>query len=637
MSVLNMGTNTVARSNVTVQYVYRDKPVIIKHGDEFPSILDWKKEGRAEFNFVVTGEYDFKPNKKVPPTIDTSKFLLSQEYLGTNPFVVDTTEVSEDGKTIKCVVTDVDTLYYLGEWGCDWLLYNGIVPTPTETEKPMFNVTYNLKGCVLDVGELSYKKGETIFINLKSNEGTEFIDIPTMTMNGVTTDFNVHTKKVSCDWSGTCTGEMVVNALSKKPVTYHAIKEDLTNIISDNVDTELEEGTEKTITYNVKSDTYRIDSLTSNIGTVTISEDKKTATVTFVANEPISIVGVAKEYLIIQITGTFTNCTCNYSDGEEYSLEKPIIISADSGYQFLGDFYFAYKQWGVTEEGTFINEGVRLYYDEDLSNAQFIKLNDNYNATLKPVEPVEPVSQFTNLYLTNKDELTLLSKERYQSIEGTTVDFGDYITNLYNTPFKIPSNIVGGESDIILGNFKTSVTSSLLISSKFIIDMGVIEVTEKYNNVYDYSNVMYVLHLPYFDKIYLDSEYVVNQSIKIEYVFDIYTGSATANIYSSFIDSIIESRSNIIVSQIPFIQKQTNAVIGNITTVNKNNIVSPFIEVVRNIPYNVNTIFGGETIEYGVIGDYKGFTCCENVLLNSRATNTEKEEIIKLLNEGVIL
>lgn len=637
MSVLNMGTNTVARSNVTVQYVYRDKPVIIKHGDEFPSILDWKKEGRAEFNFVVTGEYDFKPNKKVPPTIDTSKFLLSQEYLGTNPFVVDTTEVSEDGKTIKCVVTDVDTLYYLGEWGCDWLLYNGIVPTPTETEKPMFNVTYNLKGCVLDVGELSYKKGETIFINLKSNEGTEFIDIPTMTMNGVTTDFNVHTKKVSCDWSGTCTGEMVVNALSKKPVTYHAIKEDLTNIISDNVDTELEEGTEKTITYNVKSDTYRIDSLTSNIGTVTISEDKKTATVTFVANEPISIVGVAKEYLIIQITGTFTNCTCNYSDGEEYSLEKPIIISADSGYQFLGDFYFAYKQWGVTEEGTFINEGVRLYYDENLSNAQFIKLNDNYNATLKPVEPVEPVSQFTNLYLTNKDELTLLSKERYQSIEGTTVDFGDYITNLYNTPFKIPSNIVGGKSDIILGSFKTSVSSNLLNSSKFIIDMGTIEVTEKYNNVYDYSNVMYILHLPYFDKIYLDSEYVVNQSIKIEYVFDIYTGSSTVNIYSSFIDSIIESRTNIIVGQIPFLQKQTNAVIGNITTVNKNNIVSPFIEVVRNIPYNVNTIFGGETIEYGVIGDYQGFTRCENVLLNSRATNTEKEEIIKLLNEGVIL
>lgn len=637
MSVLNMGTNTVARSNVTVQYVYRDKPVTIKHGDEFPSLLDWKKEGRAEFNFVVTGEYDFKPNKKVPPTIDTSKFLLSQEYLGTNPFVVDTTEVSEDCKTIKCVVTDVDTLYYLGEWGCDWLLYNGIVPTPTETEKPMFNVTYNLKGCILDIGELSYKKGETIFINLKSNEGTEFIDIPTMTMNGVTTDFNVHTKKVSCDWTGTCTGEMVVNALSKKLITYHAIKEDLTNIISDNVDTELEEGTEKTITYNVKSDTYRIDSLTSNIGTVTISEDKKTATVTFVANEPISIVGVAKEYPIIQITGTFTNCTCNYSGGEEYSLEKPIIISADSGYQFLGEFYFAYKQWGVTEEGTFINEGVRLYYDEDLSNTQFIKLNDNYNATLKPVEPVEPVSQFTNLYLTNKDELTLLSKERYQSIEGKTVDFGDYITNLYNTPFKVPSNIIGGESDIILGSFKTSVTSSLLISSKFIIDMGTIEVTEKYNNVYDYSNVMYVLHLPYFDKIYLDSEYVVNQSIKIEYVFDIYTGSATVNIYSSFIDSIIESRTNIIVSQIPFIQKQTNAVIGNITTVNKNNIVSPFIEVVRNIPYNVNTIFGGETIEYGVIGDYQGFTRCENVLLNSRATNTEKEEIIKLLNEGVIL
>ena len=167
--------------------------------------------------------------------------------------------------------------------------------------------------------------------------------------------------------------------------------------------------------------------------------------------------------------------------------------------------------------------------------------------------------------------------------------------------------------------------------------MGTIKVTEKYKNVYDYSNVMYILHLPYFDKIYLDSEYVVNQSIKIEYVFDIYTGSVTVNVYSSFIDSVIESRTNIVVSQIPFLQKQTHAVIGTITTVNKNNISSPFIEVVRNIPYNVDTIFGGETIEYGVIGDYTGFTRCENILLNSSATNIEKDEIIKLLNDGVIL
>jgi transcription elongation factor Elf1 len=389
--------------------------------------------------------------------------------------------------------------------------------------------------------------------------------------------------------------------------------------------------------YAFKDDNVSLTTGALNNASVTYSDDRKTLTLTGIIIDNLIVNVSADTDYTITITGTLKNCTCNYSNGEEYSLEKPIIISADSGYQFIGEFYFTYKQNGFTEEGTFINEGFRLYYDEDLSNAQVIELYDNYNATLKPVEPVEPVSQFTNLYLTNKDELTLLSKERYQSIEGTTVDFGNYITNLYNTPFKIPSNIVGGKSDIILGSFKTSVSSSLLISSKFIIDMGTIEVTEKYNNVYDYSNVMYVLHLPYFDKIYLDSEYVVNQSIKIEYVFDIYTGSTTVNIYSSFIDSIIESRSNIIVSQIPFIQKQTNAVIGNITTVNKNNIVSPFIEVVRNIPYNVNTIFGGETIEYGVIGDYEGFTRCENVLLNSRATNTEKEEIIKLLNEGVIL
>ena len=366
-----------------------------------------------------------------------------------------------------------------------------------------------------------------------------------------------------------------------------------------------------------------------------ISEDLKSATITLPINNNIEIYGTTEIKTLITYNGaTFNNCTCNYSDGEFYSPDKPITITANSGHQFIGDFTFnsAYLGYRVT----FINDGDRLHYDGDLSNAISIWLDGNYTATVKPVEPVEPVSAFTNIYLTNKDELALLSKERYQPFDNSKIDFGDYITNLYNTPFKVPLNIVGGSSDIVLGSFKTSVSSTLLNSSKFIIDMGTIKVTEKYHNVYDYSNVMCILHLPYFDKIYLDSEYVVNQSIKIEYVFDIYTGSATVNVYSSFIDSIIESRTNIIVSQIPFLQKQTHAVIGTITTVNKNNIVSPFIEVVRNLPYKVDTIID-EIITYGVIGDYTGFTRCENILLNSSATNIEKDEIIRLLNDGVIL
>lgn len=364
-------------------------------------------------------------------------------------------------------------------------------------------------------------------------------------------------------------------------------------------------------------------------------DDNYTATVkTATQGEPVKPVKS-----IVKYNGaTFDNCTCNYSDGETYYKDKPIIITANNGYQFIGEFTFSYTDnYYLTTTGTFINDGDRLHYDGDLSNTTSVELDGNYTATLKPVKPIETVSAFTNIYLTNTDELNLLSKERYQSLDNKNIDFGDYITNLYKTPFKVPLNIIGGSSKIVLGSFKTSVSSTLLNSSKFIIDMGTIKVTEKYNNVYDYSNVKYILHLPYFDKIYLDSEYVVNQTIKIEYVFDIYTGSATVNVCSSFIDSIIESRTNIIVSQIPFIQKQTNAVIGNITTVHRNNIPSPFIEVVRNIPYHVDNIFGGETIEYGVLGNYSGFTRCENILLNSSATNTEKDEIMRLLNDGVIL
>ena len=93
--------------------------------------------------------------------------------------------------------------------------------------------------------------------------------------------------------------------------------------------------------------------------------------------------------MVITYNGaTFNNCTCNYSDGEFYSPDKPITITANSGYQFIGEFGFSYAYLGY--RGKFINEGKRLYCDKDLSTAISISLDENYSATVTPVEPVEP-------------------------------------------------------------------------------------------------------------------------------------------------------------------------------------------------------------------------------------------------------
>ena len=344
--------------------------------------------------------------------------------------------------------------------------------------------------------------------------------------------------------------------------------------------------------------------------------------------------------------GTFENCICNYADGEIYREDKPFEIVGINGAVFKGNFVYGLRDlvYGDYSTETFINEGNKLvpnfndygierYWKENYR----IELKDNYIAIGGEV-PVE-TNEFTNIYLITNAELSELSKARYTNIDGKLQDLGTFIANLYKLPFILPSEIVvDTKTDIMLGNNKVDVKSNLVNTDRLIIDFGDIEVPEKYHNVYDFINTTCILHLPYFDNIYIDVEYVVGQTINIKYVIDLYSGECSVNIYSSFLGDIMETRQSNISQSIPFIQSNYNSVVGGLSSVNKNLIEKPFIEVVRNIPYNKSlNIFGNSVIEYGKIGDYTGYLECDKIVLETSATNQEQEEIKNLLRNGVFI
>ena len=215
---------------------------------------------------------------------------------------------------------------------------------------------------------------------------------------------------------------------------------------------------------------------------------------------------------------------------------------------------------------------------------------------------------------------------------------GQYITALFKIPFEIPTDLITDEKrNIVLGKFDTNVSANGLTTYNMVVDIGVITVPEKYENVYDYIDTECILNLPYFDKVYLSNEFVIGQTVRIEYIIDLYSGNATCNIYSSFTGGIVESTNGVICCNIPFVQKTNNSVVGLISNINKNIIDTAYIEVIRNKPYNVETVFGAETIDFGVIGDYTGYIEVSDVVLNSNATNEEKNEITNLLKEGVTI
>lgn len=360
---------------------------------------------------------------------------------------------------------------------------------------------------------------------------------------------------------------------------------------------------------------------------VTYSDDRKTITLTGVIIGNLIVNVTADTVYTVSITGTIKNCTCNYSDGEVITDDKPeIILTANNGYEFDG--VFSLKYGAITTFFTLSDDKTTL--TESISDGYNYVLNDVYVA----VKKVEKIGEFTRLYNPVESELTELAKVRFQN----DVDMGQYITALFKIPFEIPTDLITEEKrNIVLGTLDTNVTANGLTTYNMVVDVGTITVPEKYENVYDYIDTECILNLPYFDKVYLSNEFVIGQTVRIEYIIDLYSGNATCNIYSSFTGGIVESTNGVICCNIPFVQKINNSVVGLISNINKNIIDTAYIEVIRNKPYNVETVFGAETIDFGVIGDYTGYIEVSDVVLNSSATNEEKNEITDLLKEGVTI
>ena len=424
---------------------------------------------------------------------------------------------------------------------------------------------------------------------------------------------------------GNCYVLLLVNEpLGGQSYTY---TETLQNIVSDGAES-YNAGDTFTIHYTA-NDGCLIDSLTSNIGTVTIAGDKRTAILTGTATGNIVVEGVATtEYGTILITGSFVHCSCNYSDGETISPSKPRLeIVADDGFIFLNQF--KYKQAGVTKYLNKSDDNKMLYKDLDTRG---LNLNDVYTAVTAP----KTMTSFVHLYKTNDNELSALAKARFKDVSGNTVDYGQYISALYRIPVDL-SNITGDTSNIMLGQYDSMVASTLLNQYLLDIDGGAITIPEKFNNAYDYLTTECILHLPFLDDINLPPHYVVNQTINIKYKLDLYSGTLTASIYSSYLNSIVANTSGIIVTNIPFIQKQTDNVVNSLTKVFTNLIPTAFMEVTRNIPYDNVNVFGKECVDFDMIGNKTGYLKCDNVTLVSKATKNEKDEIMSLLKDGIIL
>lgn len=502
-------------------------------------------------------------------------------------------------------------------------------------EVTSFTVTENLTHIIAsDSNPTTVNKNASFTLSYTAESGY-IINSLTSTVGNVT--FNVdHT---SATVTGTATANIVVSGeATYQPKTFNVVVEKDAHIVADPSNPEtITEGSSYTFRFTSESG-WLISRCTSNYGTATIAEDKKSATVVYNnVSATLRIVLTSIEEIIpkVVITGTFENASCNYTNGEVINKEKNVVITATSGYEFKNTYH--YEDNGYSYDLVKNLEKTTLTIDTtQITGLSDITLNDNYIATL----PVETIGGFCNLYKVTEKELSQLSKVRFQkdSNSDTVVDYGTSITQLYILPMNLPAEIIGDKSNIILGSFDSQVESTLLNNYTVDYDMGSISVPAKYNNAYDFINTTCTLRVPFFNAVALDPENVVGHTISIKFTLDLYSGNVTMNVMSDFTGGIIYSATANIVTQIPFIQKQNNSVVNQLSNVFKYVIATPVIEVVRNIPYQAdNSTFGRETVQVAKLNTVHGYCEVDNVNLVTLATNDEKESIISLLKEGVFI
>ena len=502
-------------------------------------------------------------------------------------------------------------------------------------EVTSYTVTENLTNIVAsDTNPKTVDKNASFTLSYTADKGYIITSLTT-TVGDIT--YNVDHSSATI--TGVATADIVVTgSATYQPKTYDVVIEKDAHIVADpdNPST-ITEGSSYTFKFTSESG-WLISRCTSNYGTAHIAENKKSATVVYNnVSATLRIVLTSVEEVIpkLVITGKFENATCNYTNGEVIDKTKNVVITATSGYEFKNTYH--YEDNGYSYDLTKSLDKTTLTIDTTkITGLSDITLNDNYVATL----PVETIGGFCNLYKVTEKELSQLSKVRFQkdSTSDTVVDYGSSITQLYILPLNLPSDIIGDKSHIILGSFDSQVESTLLNNYTVDYDMGSIEVPAKYNNAYDFINTTCTLRVPFFNAVALDPENVVGHTISIKFTLDLYSGNVTMNVISDFTGGIIYSATANIVTQIPFIQKQNNSVVNQLSNVFKYVISTPVIEVVRNIPYQAdNSTFGRETVQVAKLNTVHGYCEIDNVNLVTLATNDEKDEIIDLLKEGVFI
>ena len=323
--------------------------------------------------------------------------------------------------------------------------------------------------------------------------------------------------------------------------------------------------------------------------------------------------------------------------------------------------------------------------DEDELEDSGITLNNNGNSFIRWFA------------VTGQNLLSLIDSFDSETVPTGFVPL-EHIIGVYQAPFNIPDfSNCGSLANIFVGKYDTNVQGMPLLNQGSYSTTGVIAskyIEPTHNNFLDYEPYTSLsIYLPYCGSCNLDTNLFVGKTVNVEYFFDIFSGDVIANVYvNKTLYKTLSGNFTIsqpITSQNVGLQKDTvikgavgvatnmlgtagfamsgnisgalsgavGATISSISTYTHLNGISPTATKGgggRSIFYTCKNIilYKSTAIEnHGAYEKYKGkvcnydsklsechgYTVVDNPHIEIKCTNTEKDEIKKLLEEGVIL
>lgn len=252
---------------------------------------------------------------------------------------------------------------------------------------------------------------------------------------------------------------------------------------------------------------------------------------------------------------------------------------------------------------------------------------------LAQVKPKVDKYGIITIYNPTPQELRDISEVRYLMDNETSIDLGNYISSLIKLFVNIPQ---GDKANVLLGGYSTNVTSNVIIDDIIETDCGTVAITGKYGNAMDYENTTIEIYLPFIGFKTLETVKVMNETLSLFYKTNVINGDTIACIYNTT-GTLLYTFNCKASFEIPYRLNNDPEPQGKLD-IDSNYLFgfTPFITVRYNKAYNTTTITANDARET-TLETLTGYVKCSEVFNTIRATTAEKDEIDRLLKEGVII